>query len=128
MDGQRTFAASDTAPRAAREFLRESLATQKLDGFGELSELLTTELVTNAVRHARSAPTVRVSMDEECLRVEVDDGSTSVPVVRPRDPARAFGNGLLLVATLSTDWGVDLHAHGKTVWFELARPERDARV
>jgi anti-sigma regulatory factor (Ser/Thr protein kinase) len=123
VDGQRTFAASDTAPRAAREFLRESLATQTLDGFGELSELLTTELVTNAVRHARSAATVRVSMDEDCLRVEVDDASTSVPVVRPRDPARSFGNGLLLVATLSTDWGVEMRPDGKTVWFELTWSE-----
>jgi anti-sigma regulatory factor (Ser/Thr protein kinase) len=125
VDSQRTFAASDAAPGAARAFLRASLATEHVEEFGEVSELLTTELVTNAVQHGHSAPTVRLSVDAERLRVEVDDASTGVPVVRPRDPTRGSGNGLSFVALLSTHWGVDLHHDGKTVWFELVRPGID---
>jgi anti-sigma regulatory factor (Ser/Thr protein kinase) len=122
VDGQRTFATSEHAPGAAREFLREALATENLDGVGAVSELLTTELVTNAVQHGRSAATVRLSTERDCLRVEVDDDSTVVPVVRPRNPARLSGYGLLLVATLSTQWGVERRPDGKTVWFELTLP------
>jgi len=122
MDGQRTFPTSQDAPRAAREFLRAALATEYLDGVGAVSELLTTELVTNAVQHARSAATLRLSTEHDCLRVEVDDDSTVVPVVRPRNPARLSGYGLVLVATLSNQWGVDLRPGGKTVWFELTLP------
>lgn len=122
MDGQRTFATGQDAPRAAREFLRAALTTENLDEVGAVSELLTTELVANAVQHARSAATVRLSTPHDCLRVEVDDDSTVVPFVRPRDPARFSGYGLVLVETLSSEWGVDLRSDGKTVWFELPLP------
>jgi anti-sigma regulatory factor (Ser/Thr protein kinase) len=111
--------ATSTAPRAAREFLREALGTQDLDGLGELSELLTTELVANVVDHVGSTITVRVSARAGLLRVEVDDTSLDVPAVHAQDPETPRGNGMLLVDGLATRWGVEPRAAGKTVWFEL---------
>jgi hypothetical protein len=113
------LAATSAAPRAAREFLRQALGTQDLDGFGDLSELLTTELVANVVDHVGSAITVRVSTRAGLLRVEVDDASSEPPAVQDQDPATPRGNGMLLVDGLATRWGVETGAGGKTVWFEL---------
>ncbi len=111
--------AEATAPRVARRFLREALATQNLDGFGDVSELLTTELVTNVVLHARSPIKVRLVTSGERLHVEVDDASSRVPVVQRPEPERSSGKGLFLVDQLASDWGVDTWADGKTVWFEI---------
>jgi anti-sigma regulatory factor (Ser/Thr protein kinase) len=115
-----TLVSSRTAPRAARMFLRESLATRELDGVGHLSELLTTELVTNVVLHV-GCPTVelRLSADGDHLRVEVDDSSTRVPMVRRRDASRGSGVGMQLVEQLASRWGTEVRADGKTVWFEI---------
>ena len=107
------------APRTAREFLRETLATQRMDGFGELSELLTTELVANVVDHVGSPMTLRVYAVEGALRVEVDDAGTDAPAVQPRNALTPRGNGMLLVDGLANRWGVEARAAGKTVWFEL---------
>ena len=60
--------ASSTAPRAAREFLRDTLHTQDLDGLGHVSELLTTELVANVVDHVGCAVTVRAYAKPELVR------------------------------------------------------------
>ena len=119
-----TFTTNHGTPRAARDFVRSALAAEHLDavGVGEVSLLLTTELVTNAVQHARSAPTVRLLTVVDRLRVEVDDTSTTIPAVAMPDPARPSGYGLLLVASLASQWGADLRPGGKTVWFELPLP------
>jgi anti-sigma regulatory factor (Ser/Thr protein kinase) len=113
------LSSSLTAPRVAREFLRQALATQNLDGFGDVSELLTTELVTNVVDHVGSAMTVRVCATGDSLRVEVDDTGTEEPSVQALDGSTPRGNGMFLVDSLATRWGVDTRPAGKTVWFEL---------
>lgn len=111
--------ASATAPRVAREFLRDELATQHLDGFGDVTELLTTELVANVVDHVGCDISLRVYAQTSWLRVEVDDTSTAVPAVQQPDVSTPRGNGMLLVDGLATRWGVEQRAAGKTVWFEL---------
>ena len=112
--------ASSTAPRAAREFLRDTLHTQDLDGLGHVSELLTTELVANVVDHVGCAVTVRASAKPELVaRLEVDDAGADAPAVQWQDPSTPRGNGMLLVDGLATRWGVEARAAGKTVWFEL---------
>jgi hypothetical protein len=108
-----------TAPKVAREFVREALASENLDGVGDATELLTTELVANVVEHVGSAMAVRVYKTADLLRVEVDDTSTAAPVVRERDEPTPSGNGMLLVDSLATRWGIETRAEGKTVWFEL---------
>ena len=82
--------------------------------------LLTSELVTNAVLHARTEFTVRVVREGETVRVTVEDGSLAVPRQRTYGTDSTTGRGLRLVETLSAAWGVDpLPGGGKAVWFEV---------
>jgi anti-sigma regulatory factor (Ser/Thr protein kinase) len=108
-----------SSPQMARAFLRSTLETWKLDGFGEITELLVTELVANVVIHVGAPMTLRVQREASAMRVEIDDPSTEVPVVRHPDAADEHGRGVLLVDQLATAWGVEPRAEGKTVWFEL---------
>ncbi len=83
-------------------------------------ELLTSELVTNAVRHPDPATgiTLRVAPVGAELVVAVSDGDPRLPVVRPADPDRIGGNGMRIIDTLASAWGVEPRGtHGKTVWF-----------
>jgi anti-sigma regulatory factor (Ser/Thr protein kinase) len=108
-----------SSPQLARAFLRSTLETWKLDGFGEVTELLVTELVANVVTHVGAPMTLRVQRADSAMRVEIDDPSTEVPVVRHPGVADEYGRGVLLVDQLATAWGVETRADGKTVWFEL---------
>jgi anti-sigma regulatory factor (Ser/Thr protein kinase) len=113
------FAPIPAAGTQARAFLRAALETWELDGLGEVTELLTDELVTNAVRHAGSEMTVRAKRRPSRIRVEVADASQDRPVVMHPRPSELHGRGMLLVDALADDWGAELHDHGKTVWFEI---------
>lgn len=86
--------------------------------------LVVTELVTNAVAHADAEPRLRVCRDGEVVRVEVQDPSTEVPVLRPDgDPEALSGRGLAIVDRIADSWGVDVHpSRGKTVWATLTLP------
>jgi anti-sigma regulatory factor (Ser/Thr protein kinase) len=106
-------------------------------GVGELSdtvELLTSELVTNALVHTdRDAMlTARLSRDPESgqarLRIEVADDSDQWPRRRTPGEQASSGRGLMLVEALSDLWGVEPNGTGKRMWFELlceapAQPE-----
>jgi anti-sigma regulatory factor (Ser/Thr protein kinase) len=86
-------------------------------------ELLTSELLTNAVVHTGSRAPISVSarMHDDALHVAVTDTDTTLPVVRPTSPGRPGGNGMRIVDMLSSTWGVDVHPGvGKTVWFEAS--------
>lgn len=83
-------------------------------------ELLTTEVVTNAVLHAGSAVRVELSRTAGGVRVTVADASV-VPVRRGRvpTPTATTGRGSLLLDALSARWGCSVVEGGKVVWFEL---------
>jgi anti-sigma regulatory factor (Ser/Thr protein kinase) len=85
----------------------------------ETVELLTSELVTNAIVHARSSPELVVRLTHERVRVEVHDFSSAVPVRRDIDPYETSGRGLAIVDELARDWGVEHVPRGKRVWFEV---------
>jgi serine phosphatase RsbU (regulator of sigma subunit)/anti-sigma regulatory factor (Ser/Thr protein kinase) len=89
--------------------------------------LLTSEVVTNAVLHARTDIGVGVRIDGDVLHVEVCDQSTSAPVPKQFGPRAATGRGLVLVERLATAWGVEDREAGKVVWFELALADRSPR-
>ncbi len=92
----------------------------------EAGELLTGELVANAVRHA-AGRTVGLQLQRRpgWLRVEVRDSSRALPCRIVAEPGLAeSGHGLLLVDDLSDRWGADLLPRGKGVWFELKVRER----
>ncbi|MEU4898300.1 SpoIIE family protein phosphatase [Streptomyces sp. NPDC044780] len=91
-------------------------------GFGEAAftmELVVSELVTNAIRHATPPIGLRLIHDRAVI-CEVSDGSRTAPHLRR---ARAFdegGRGLLLVAQLTESWGTRQTETGKTIWAEVA--------
>ena len=84
--------------------------------------LLTSELVTNAVVHARSDARVRLRLGPGMLRVEVGDDDPGLPVAREPDAAGPGGRGLRILDEVASRWGVDPDGPGKVVWFELPRP------
>jgi anti-sigma regulatory factor (Ser/Thr protein kinase) len=119
---------SVTSPQMARAFLRETLQTWRLDGFGDVTELLVTELVANVVIHVGAPMTIRVRRGPSTVRVEVDDPSTHLPEVRHPDTAEEHGRGVLLVDQLANAWGSVARPDGKTVWFELDVSTAEAEV
>ena len=80
-------------------------------------EVLTTELVSNVVRHVGSPMTVRIIRDGSAVRVEVDDESDEPPMLLDLGAESENGRGLVLVDSLARDWGWTAREHGKTVWF-----------
>ncbi len=111
--------ADTSSTPAARRFLERCLAEWGCNGRFDQAALLTSELVTNAVLHARSPVHLRVRLGRDVLRVEVTDRSNLEPVVRRVGPTSTRGRGMYLVSTLSRSWGVDGRPEGKTVWFEV---------
>ena len=83
----------------------------------EAAELVTSELVTNSVVHARTDFEVFAAADDETVEVVVADG-TGWSSDAERDGAS--GHGLLLVGLLATDWAAQLEGAGKRVWARLA--------
>jgi hypothetical protein len=92
----------------------------------DCAQLAISELVTNALLHARDPITVRVRGTYEHPRVEVTDGSTTPPRVpmpaadEMDDLLTTFGRGLSIVAMCAVTWGAALESDGKFVWFEPA--------
>ncbi|MGI4895953.1 MAG: ATP-binding protein [Janthinobacterium lividum] len=114
-----------SAARVARAWLRGRSASLFPAEALHALELLTTELVTNAVRHGREPVELTVSVDSDgipAVRVCVSDGEPSSPVLHHAEPGANGGRGIALVDALATHWGSQLHtppAVGKIVWFEL---------
>ena len=114
-----TFPDDVRSAQAARSFVREQVVGCA-ESTIEAVVLVVSELVTNAVLHARSAVSVEV---RRCSRggvhVEVSDSSRSMPVRTPPSDTALSGRGVALVEAVSTRWGVRSRTRGKTVWFEV---------
>jgi anti-sigma regulatory factor (Ser/Thr protein kinase) len=85
----------------------------------ECATLLTSELVTNAVLHAGTPLCVTLHILTDRIRIDVADGSPALPSVKDYGAEAATGRGLTLFNTLASDWGVQVAAAGKIVWFEI---------
>jgi anti-sigma regulatory factor (Ser/Thr protein kinase) len=81
--------------------------------------LATGELAANAAEHARTPFEVAVSVDG-CIRIEVTDGSATLPLKVEADTYSERGRGMAIVEMVSARWGVDVLAGGKRVWAEIA--------
>jgi anti-sigma regulatory factor (Ser/Thr protein kinase) len=104
-----------------RRALRELLRHWGVPGVPDVAELLTSELVTNALIHTEHGAVITATMTPRTLRVEVRDFATDLPT--PYAPAvddGTHGRGLVLVQALADAWGVLTHGVGKVVWFELS--------
>jgi serine/threonine-protein kinase RsbW len=118
---QMTLPTASHAVRMARQATRDALTTWRLAGLEENAVLLVSELVTNAVRHARGSDAITLELQaaRTWLRIEVTDADPQWP--RPRTPAGFDGSGFgfVLVDALAGKWGVRETATGKAVWAEL---------
>ena len=117
------LAAGPAAPAEARRQVRAAIDAWDVPVDPEVAVLLTSELVTNAIRH-EPGETVLLTITCVCgqLRVDVRDTSCSVPVPADAPPDAEAGRGLMLVASLSADWGCHRTPAGKAVYFTLAFP------
>ncbi|MGW5005012.1 ATP-binding protein [Streptomyces parvulus] len=117
------FPAVPDAVRTARAQVRGALRAWGLDGVSDLTALLVSELVTNALRHATGPIGVRLlrrpAAPPGILLVEVSDPLPDPPRARGARPEDEDGRGLQLVASSVHRWGTRAGEAGKTVWFEL---------
>jgi anti-sigma regulatory factor (Ser/Thr protein kinase) len=108
---------SPRSPRLAREYAERFLHESGHDTLAVRTALVVSELVTNAMSHGGGGCVLRLRVvpgDPPCVRVEVDDSRPDGEVA-PNET----GTGLRLVAENASNWGVDRHDDGKTVWVEL---------
>ena len=82
--------------------------------------LLTSEVVTNAVKHGGAPVRLSIECDGSGIVIGVDDANPALPKTRRTDRRRHSGRGLVLVERLATEWGVRRIDGGKRVWFRLA--------
>lgn len=104
-----------------------TLACRKLSEWGldELlfsTELIVSELVTNAIRHAAGPVRLRLIRDRT-LTCEVSDASSTSPRLRHARTTDEGGRGLLIIAQLARRWGTRYTSGGKIIWTEQAFPE-----
>ncbi|MDT7580079.1 MAG: hypothetical protein QOK35_1343 [Pseudonocardiales bacterium] len=81
--------------------------------------LVVTELLSNAVDHARAPVQLVVEFLGDAIRVEVHDAADAPPRMQPHDPLRRRGRGMQMVETLSERWGWTDTSSGKVVWAEV---------
>ena len=118
--------AGRSAPRAARHWVMRTIAEAGIGGApNQVVELLTGELVSNAVVHGPDAAEVRIQVriDGAKVRIGVRDTGGGTPTVGHPEPTAPSGRGLALVEALSSGWGTQVHPDGKTVWFEVHSDE-----
>ena len=118
----RVLAQASTAPAMARRFVSSTLDAWGLGDVCADMPLVTSELVTNAVRHAGSDVDVSLDLTKDRLRLEVSDCSAQPPVMRDAGHAPDGGWGMQIVSLLASQWGLESRANGKTVWCEVDLP------
>jgi len=118
-----------TTPAAARRFVRTALESVEADpAVIESAELLTDELVTNAIVHAACKSHLFIRAVKGVVRVEITDPDDHLPSMAAPDPDALGGRGLIIVNGLASAWGVEpTPTGGKTVWFELSPLRHHAR-
>ncbi len=111
-----------TTPGVARTLVRDRLDGWNLDGgTAEATELIVSELITNAVRYGAPPLRLRLVLDRT-LTCEVHDGSRVSPHVRHARTVDEGGRGLFIVSRLAGHWGVRYGVDGKVLWTEQEIP------
>ncbi len=113
------------ASSSARRFVRSLLERWQLLELADPAELCVSELVTNAVLHARTPINLEVRAGQGVLHVDVcDSGGSRIDLPPREEPADALesGRGLFIVQALSSRTGVVPRTDGMCVWFELDLP------
>lgn len=120
MQSSKVFVPVDEAIGAARYFVHSVLR-----GWGEAAPLIddallvTSEMATNALVHARSPFRLSVARSGNAIKVAIQDATSVLPQMRDADARSARGRGMGIVAALSSSWGSEVGPRGKIVWAEL---------
>lgn len=120
MEARASFAPELKSASDARHFAERTLAEWDLPQVLEATRLLVSELVVNAVIHARTDSELVLRAEDGRLRVEVTDHSAAEPVLQEYSPTAPSGRGLLILDELADEWGVERDGTSKVVWFDLA--------
>ncbi|OAR22963.1 PAS sensor protein [Streptomyces sp. ERV7] len=108
----------------SRRLVVDQLREWGLEEVSDTVELLVSEVVTNAVRHAHSRQLQLRMVRAETLRCEVVDDDHTLPMLTHAGPLDEAGRGLRVVSRLAREWGTSRTAEGKTAWFEVPLPRR----
>ena len=110
--------------RLARQVTRDALASWHLGQLEEDAVLLVSELVTNALRHARDTGAIGLELVSTAtrLRLEIQDGDPNWRRMDSLADCDESGYGFLLVDSLADRWGLRRVCAGKAVWAELDAP------
>ncbi|MPY34717.1 SpoIIE family protein phosphatase [Streptomyces adustus] len=108
--------------KQARRLTHRTLRRWGLESLLESTELLVSEVVTNAVRCASRPISLRL-LRTDVLRCEVTDDSPQAPRMRCAEVDDEGGRGLYLVNQIARRWGSTRLSAGKVVWFELPIPD-----
>jgi anti-sigma regulatory factor (Ser/Thr protein kinase) len=111
--------------RVARQALRRWLEERKCTNT-EDAMLVLSELVTNAMVHARAGCTIEMQHHDDLLRLNVRDPSPAPPTIGSARPDDIGGRGLQLVAAIAQAWGWEPIDGGKRVWAHLVAPAHPA--
>jgi anti-sigma regulatory factor (Ser/Thr protein kinase) len=109
--------------RLARAAIREPLKRWGLEDLIPVTELLVSELVTNAIKYANGETMLRLILEPESLVCEVHDTAPALPRVLQVDKDAETGRGLHVVSQLAQRWGARRTPTGKVVWCEQLVPE-----
>jgi anti-sigma regulatory factor (Ser/Thr protein kinase) len=120
---RRALQGDPTSAAQARRFITGVLHSWRMSELaGGDVELLTSELVGNAIRHGDAPFTIMVSYEGDTVRVEVGDGSPALPRRLQPTLDDVGGRGVHIVDEVASAWGVTRTQEGKRVWFELPVP------
>jgi anti-sigma regulatory factor (Ser/Thr protein kinase) len=112
--------ADGRAAGMARRLVRGQLTEWQLDGLIGTAVLLTSEVVTNAILHTASAPSLGLARNGTGVRVTVVDGSAVPPRRQWHSATATTGRGLQMLDELADEWGWNPTGAGKAVWFRLS--------
>ena len=109
-----------TSVAAGRRLVRTALTAWQLEDLTDTAVLLTSEVLTNSVLHARTQIVLSVRRTgDHAVAISVHDGSPHLPRSRRHSPEATTGRGLELLDQLSDEWHVDAEADGKTLTFSV---------
>jgi anti-sigma regulatory factor (Ser/Thr protein kinase) len=115
----REFDPDPSSVKAARDFVSAALKVWDVDDLADVAVLLTSELVTNAVLHARTVFQLAARYRPPEVVIEVTDASAEPAELADASQGALSGRGLALVRSMANRWGVSLGDAGKSVWFSL---------
>jgi anti-sigma regulatory factor (Ser/Thr protein kinase) len=117
----------ETEIAASRVRVRSALLRWELPLMVETSELLVSELATNALRYGKGPIDLQVLLLDDVVTFSVADADAPLPRFRRSSYDDEGGRGLQLVATLASRWGARATPTGKVVWCELPRTHAGVR-